>query len=232
AVFGNAPVLDPVGVGRETRDLLVFYADLEEPDGRRVVRVVDDFRIIFLLFQGLLVGAGILFHAEDNCVFVQPFKLARRAGKFGKRVGFAAPRTDQPNLRRRRVWLGLWPRLSADKGDPLSVGRPTRHAAVVSAARQLYFAVFGEAGEKEIGDSGILLLVAVTFRPDQPVAVGGNVKVADGLVVDNVFGFPWLGFCRFGFVGGEKRRSNRENDGKKNNWAESIGMHEPHLTGG
>ena len=80
AVFGNAPILDPVGVAGEARDFLVFHVDLEKPHRRRAVRVVNNFRVIFLLFEGLLVGAGILFRAEHNRVCVQPLELARRAG--------------------------------------------------------------------------------------------------------------------------------------------------------
>ncbi len=59
AILGNAPILDPVRVVGKACDLFVLHVEFEETHGRGMVRVVDDFRIIFLLFEGLLVGAGI-----------------------------------------------------------------------------------------------------------------------------------------------------------------------------
>ena len=87
------------------------------------------------------------------------------------------------------------------------------------AARQRDFMrVASEAREIEVRDAEVLVLVAGRLRPGQPLAVGRNAILCDGIAKDEVFGLPLLFFRRgLGVVGdGDGRRMNEADDCEQN----------------
>src|SRR5262249_42906547 len=137
---------------------------------------------------------------------VEPFDLAWRARQFGTRPRLAAMRIDEPELNLGGLGLAARPPAIAEKGDPLAIRRPYRLRIGIRTTGKLGFAAIGEAGEDKIRDAQILFLVRRRLHPDEPFAVWRNAVVHDGLVVDEVFGFPRLG------LGGRFRLVRRPSD--------------------
>src|SRR5580704_3685187 len=124
--------------------------------------------------------------------------MFRRVSQFRQRPRLAAMRVDYPDLRGIGVRLCAMARAIAGEGDELSVRRPLRLAIVVAASGELDFLTVGEAGQNQIRDPCVFFFVAGGLYPHQPFRVRRDAGLWLSVFgVDDVFGFPWLGFLRW-----------------------------------
>ncbi len=191
-VFGDVKALDPIRVRGQPRNFAVLCVDFVKTHGWLVVRVVDDFGIIFLLFQLLFVQSRIFLPAVDQRVFVQPVDLLRRVRQLGESPGLASVSVHQPDLHRRHIWLGFGPRTCTEKCDLLAVRRPARLRVGIAAARERNLVALRQAGKNQVAHAQIFFFVSSGFRPDHPFGIRRNAELPRRFSVNEIFRLPRL----------------------------------------